>query len=175
MNFIPNPWAILGAVLTAILLFVSGHHIGYKDGVLAQTVADQIKITEVSAKIEANKREANAQLIAATKNVSDILIERADLHTKLEQEHQQNVETTDRLHTALDAVRLSYVRSGDSGPGPSGSDSVSTSGQSTGNAEADRIELPADASRFLFTQAYQCDSLRDDYALLYRWAHQVKE
>lgn len=165
-----NPWVILGAVLALFISFGTGYEAGHKGGVNAQKIADQAGIDKVNAQIAENKRIAYAELANSQQEVIATQVERDKFKTQLEQEHQTNVETTNKLRDAYSAYGLRF-RAEVERSGASSQDGVPSEGHAASDASAPVCQLSDATTKSLRDIAYDCDTLRDDYKLLYDWAH----
>lgn len=156
--------------MALVTSFGTGYFTGHSHGVDSQKVADQFSIDKVNAKIEENKRIANAEMANAQQAVIELQAEREKFKTKIEQERQTNVETTNKLHDAYAAYSLRF-RSDDQRSWCGGENSVPATGTASGDNGTSVCVISDETSKSLRNIAYEADQLRDDYRLLYDWAH----
>lgn len=165
-----NPWFLL---ILLIGLFGGGlyaYEEGVKHGKLIQSAADTMAIKVVNDKIDANKVEANTLLQNSLNDVIALQTERDQLRTKLLKEHQNNVQTTNKLHAAYAAYSLRFTAE-NVGSGSGGAGKVSDKTGTASNTASTVIQLPDQIAKNLHELAYDCDSLNDDYKLLYNAVH----
>lgn len=155
-----KPYLIVGALIMLIVSFA----FGYRTGGNAVTVKYQADLA---------RQEAEAQEIirANFEQVQTIQAENDKIKSKLENERQINAKKTNELRVSLNANSLRF-KSSTSGQG--GSDQVSSQANSSSNTNSTTTELPASITASLREIAYDCDTLRDDYALLYNFTRDVK-
>lgn len=161
-----SPLQLLIGLVALLSVFGTGYGVGHSHGVDSQKVADQQAIDKVTAQIAENKRIANAELTNALNGVIAIQTERDKFKTKLQQEHQENVQTTDRLHSAYESIRLRFAAD-PARSGASCDNALPTKGNAPGNDGTSVCQLSEEATRSLRQIALDADRLRDDYKLLY--------
>lgn len=167
-----NPWVYFAALLVVLALCAGSAYEGHSIGVDSQKVADQVEFDRINAAITAQKAHANAELLAANTETR-AQKERSDTLThKLENEHADNQNLTERNRVALDAIRLRF--SADPARcGSGGADSKTDCGTATGDASTTVCQLSDQADKSLKAIVHDADTLRDDYKLLYDWSRGV--
>ena len=161
-----NPWIILAALIGLLSGGVYTYEAGVHHGETTQYAIDQIEIAKVNKKVVDNNTIASNLLIAKQSEVIMKQMELDKAKTQLQQEHQKNVQTTNKLHAAYAAYSLRFQAT-DGNAGQSGANTLSASGDQASNAASAVIQLPDKIARNLRQLAYDCDSLNDDYKLLY--------
>ena len=154
-----KPYLSIVIVLALIAVFFYGHHVGAN----AVTVKYQAEIA---------KQNEEAQKIINDNNekLQTLQVERDTIKSKLENERQANVKATNDLRVKLSANGLRFKSTG----GKSCTDQVSNKANTASNTDTASTELPASITASLRELAYDCDTLRDDYALLYNFVRDVK-
>jgi hypothetical protein len=157
---IPKQYMIIAVVLACVFFF----GFGYKTGGNAVRVEYQDAI---------NQQKAEADKIIQ-QNIDDLLSTQAEnnsIKDKLEKERQNNVKTTNDLRTKL---ANSGLRFKSNQCGSSSKDSLPTESNSSSDTSSTSVELPSEIGRNLRELAFDCDTLRDDYSLLYKFTQESK-
>lgn len=168
-----NPWLILGFVLALAAAGIGGEIHGHKWGVDQQAKADQAQFDRVNADIASNKAQAAALLNEANAKVIQTLTERDALKTRLEAQNAVNRKQTDDLASQLRGMQLRFAAQ-DSGSGASGDGAASTVADAANHDAPATCVLSEEASRSIEEIVLDADRLRDDYRLLYDWAHSLR-
>jgi hypothetical protein len=155
-----KPYFAIAALIALLVVF----GFGYRTGSNAVTVKYQADIA---------KQNAEAQQIINDNNdkLQTLQVERDTIKSKLENERQANVKTTNDLRTKLASTSLRF-KSSTGGKGST--DSLSETTNTASNTNSTSTELPTTITASLRELAYDCDTLRDDYALLYNFVRDVK-
>ncbi len=169
-----NPYTILAAVLLGAAALFGADHFGHSRGVDQQKAEDQKIFDQVNAERVAQKAAANSILQAKLTEIIALQAERATLLTKLETEHAANQKATNDLRAKFAGERLRFQSAKDAGNRADGSDPMPAQGDAADNASPAECVLSAEATERLRGIAYDADTLRDDYKMLYDWAHGVK-
>lgn len=157
---IPKQYMIIAVVLACVFCF----GFGYKTGGNAVRVEYQDAI---------NQQKAEADKLIQ-QNIDDLLFTQAEndaIKSKLEKERQDNVKTTNDLRTKL---ANSGLRFKSNQCGSDGKNALPTESNSSSNTSTASIELPSEIARNLRELAFDCDTLRDDYTLLYNFTQEAK-
>jgi hypothetical protein len=166
-----NPWIIIAGLLLAISLFGGGYYKGNQAGVNAEKVRTQGIIDGYNIQIADQKAEANKQYRdAADQALKD---QRANelLTTELEKAHVQNQHDTNRLRDVYAAYSLRFRAEEDARRRDSPVGAESGQASAAGDPAPAYCVVSREIDAALKSIAYDCDSLRDDYTLLYEWAH----
>lgn len=172
-----NPYVIIGALVAALALGGGGYWYGASVGRAKQEVADQAQFDAVNAKLAAQKAEAATQLAAVNARVLATLTERDALKTKLLTEKDTHDQVTAVLRGRYAALRLRVAVPGaaQAGGGGGGGDGAGgAGGDAARSAGAALVQLPDAVAGDLRQLAFDADRLRDDYALCYGYATQVR-
>lgn len=155
----PKQFQIIGAILVAVFIF----GFGYKSGGNAVRVEYQTALQEQQA-------IANEMIQANINKVQSTIAENETIKQKLERERRTNAKTTHDLRIKLSTNSLQFTPSS----GQGGTDTMSTEGSSPSNARTAPIQLPEQITRSLQELAFDCDTLKDDYTLLYNFTQEIK-
>ncbi len=168
-----NPYTILGGVLLWSASLVGASWVAHKAGVNAQKVADQAVFDRYETASREQETAANALLHQKEQELIELVLDREALTNQLEKTHASAQRTTNALRGELAGERLRFRTLGaacrEGGGGAEG-----TGPGAAGDAGASLQELPREIEGRLRQLAYDADTLRDDYALLYSWSHAVK-
>lgn len=167
---IPNPWVILAAVLAFLGFGAASYAYGDHHGVLTQKVADKGAIDKVNKDLTDQKTQAAAILKKSNDDLQVARDERDAMTKKLENEHVANQAATTALRDKYAGLGLRFVAKAP-GCGSSSTNTVPQADEPAGNTSTAVIQLPDSLAGELRQSAAACDSLKDDYKLLYDWAH----
>ena len=174
MNIL-NPWVLLGIGVAMISIAAAAHMHGVKQGQLQQLAVQNELINKVNNKLAANKAEA-AKLIKERQDEIDTLIAKRDaLIFRLETERQANVKVTNDLRTKYAGLQLRFKSATTTRGGIGGTDEMHVGQAATGNAETASCVISDETTTALREIAYDCDTLRDDYKLLYDFVNPEAE
>jgi hypothetical protein len=166
-------WRVWVAI--AVTLFLAGthwkaYHSGHSTGVLEQKAEDQVQFDKINADITKQKAEAAAILAKANAEILAGVAREADVKTQLEKTRETNRKATNDLANQLAGHRLQFAAQGPgswgSGPGSGGAETKTTS-----DSGAATCIVSEAVDRSLKAIVLDADTLRDDYKLLYDWAH----
>ena len=146
---------------------------GRVNGIQAQKVADYGAIKIINDSIAAQNNKAAQELQAATDAVITKQSENASIKLQLEQEHQTNAQITHKLNVANSTISLFFRPDNATGRKGSGGPDI-PSPHPTSDPTAGLVQIPDSVATNLHNLAYDCDTLSDDYTLLYNWAHSLK-
>jgi hypothetical protein len=168
-----NPWIILGLVL-ALGAAVGGSYVkGHSDGVDAQTVADQKEFDRINGDLAQQKTDAAAILKKRNADIIAVAVQRDQLKAKLGEQHANDQAATESARRELAGERLRFsTQNAGCGTG-SGGTHAAGSGSTVPPATV-IVELPETVARNLRQLAFDADTVRDNYALCYGYATQVK-
>lgn len=167
---IANPWMILGVLLAFLAVGGGGYGYGHHNGVNAQKVAGQGMVDKVNDDLAAQKTEAAILLKKSNDRLLQTLADRDAVKAQLENTHVANQAATTALRNQYAALGLRFRTQG-AGCGGSGGNSVPEASAPASDTTTTDIQLPDSITRNLRQLAEACDSLKDDYKLLYDWAH----
>jgi hypothetical protein len=151
-----KPYLIVAGLVGFLLVFGFGYRMG----------GNSVKV-EYQAKLNAQQVEAeklvqeNIEHVLATQAQNDLV------KYNLEKERQNHVKETNRIRVLLatNSLRFIPVTSGQSS-----SDQVSNTTNTASNTNSTSVELPTKITANLRELAYDCDTLRDDYEILYKFS-----
>jgi hypothetical protein len=166
-----SPWTLLAGLVLAISLFGGGYYKGNQAGINAEKVRTQGIIDGYNLQIAEQKAEANKQYRDAADQALKDQRKNELLTNELEKAHVQNQRDTNRLRDAYAAYSLRFHAEEDSGRGDSDHGAEGGKASAAGNATPAYCVVSREVDAALKSIAYDCDSLRDDYRLLYDWAH----
>lgn len=147
---------------------------GHSIGVNSQKAEDQKQFDTINANITKQKAQAAADLLQSAKDNVLLANQRDQLAATLGAQHAQNVQlTNDNRSLLADAGRLRFAGQA-SGSGSGGQSAATGSAATAGNANPAACVLSDAASQSLKQIVFDADTLRDDYKLLYDWAHAVR-
>ena len=168
-----SPWNIILAIIIVGVLCAGSAYEGHKVGVNSQKVADQAQFDKYNSDIAAQKAQASAELASANTEVIAQKTKSDKLTHDLEVAHETDTQNTNRIHNLSMAYSLRFASAENSGRGDGSADAKAGTGDAAGDTGAAVCQLSDEASKSLDSIAYDADTLRDDYALLYKWAHGV--
>lgn len=168
-----NPYLIIGALLALAAAAGGGFYEGHKTGIDGQKVADQAQFDAINAGLTKQKADAAALLAQANADNAALAVARDTLKTTLETEREKNRAATDSLHTQLAGVGLRFRAQG-AGCGASGGGTQAAGTDPAAAQSSAVVQLPDALAASLRQLAYDADKLRDDYALCYGYATQVR-
>lgn len=152
-------------IIVAVLVgFLAAFGFGFRMGGNSVKVEYQEKL---------NKQQAEADQIIQ-QNIDDLLTTQAEndlIKYNLEKERQSHAKETNRIRTELASAGLRFIPTTS---GQSGSNQVPNPANAAIDASAASIELPKEITSNLRELAFDCDTLRDDYQLLYQFNHGAK-
>lgn len=155
----PKQNMILAVIVIAIAMFA----FGYKTG--GNSVRDEYQVAINKQKAEADKIiEGNINELIATQTQNN------QFKLTIEKERQAHVQETNTLRAKYASTSLRFI------PNPSGasdSNQMPNSANATSDTSATSVELPNEIATNLRELAYNCDTLRDDYAVLYKFNNGV--
>ncbi len=146
----------------------------YGAGQAAQSKTDQTAFDKVNAGLTAQARQANKLIQDAQANIEALATERDALKTKLEIDHANYQTSNDALRSKYSAISLRFAAAKDSGGRVSCGDAMPGNANAPSDAGTPYCIVSTEVDAALKTIAYDCDSLRGDYTLLYEWAHAVR-
>lgn len=169
-----SPWAILAIVVAFGGCLAGAEHFGDVRGTNQQKVADQTQFDKVNADLAKNK--ADAAQIYETEQAKIIALqgERDAAKTQLENEHADNEKATNALRSQLAGERLRFAAAQDTGSRAGGAGAMPANANPASDSTAAVCVVSDAVDADLKSIAYDADSLRDDYKLLYEWAHSLK-
>lgn len=167
---IANPWVLLGLLLGFLVVGASGYAVGKSHGVTAQKVEDQRAIDSINKQLSDQKTEAAAILKRSNDDLQAARDERDGIKDQMEKQHVKDQSVTNALRDKYAGLSLRFVTK-TPGCGSSGADTVPQAGGAASNTSTAVVQLPDTLARDLRQSAAACDSLKDDYKLLYDWAH----
>ena len=142
-------------------------------GVNTQKVTDQAVFDRYETASREQETAANNLLHRKEQELVELVLDREALTNQLEKTHASAQRTTNALRGELAGERLRFRTLGaacrEGGRGSEGAGPGAAS-----NSTSSLVELPAEIEGRLRQLAYDADTLRDDYALLYSWSHAVK-
>ena len=155
-----KPYLIIAALVGFLLVFGFGYRMG----------GNSVKV-EYQAKLNAQQAQADKLI---QENIDYLLATQAEndaFKQTIEKERQSHVKETSRIRSELATVSLRFkpITSG-----ASGSDQVPSSANTANNTNTASIELPKEIAANLRELAYDCDTLRNDYEVLYKFNNGVK-
>lgn len=157
----PKQNMILAVIIIAIAMFA----FGYKTGGNSVRVEYQVAIDKQKA--EADKLiEENLNELIATQTQNN------QFKLTIEKERQAHVQETNTLRAKYASTSLRFIPNTS---GSSDSNQVSDTTNATSDASATSVELPNAITTNLLELAYDCDTLRDDYAVLYKFNNGVQQ
>lgn len=168
-----NPYMILGAVIFLAVACAGSAWEGHSIGVNSQKAEDQAQFDQINASLTQQKADAHAKLEKALGDNLDVMSEREEAKAQLEKEREIHRTGTNALRTqlAFAGMRLPAETSG-CGGGGGGTETPASS--APGDASPAFCVVSAAAAQSLRDIAFDADTLRDDYKLLYDWAHSLK-
>ena len=169
-----NPYTILGGVLLLIAVAVGGYSFGHKYGTATQAATDQKTFDSINAQLTKQKADANALMQGKQAEIIALQTERDNFKTQLEAQYAQNRKATESLRGQLASVKLRFAAAKNTGSGTNGSSTVSGTSNAAGNAATTYCVVSDTVDATLKSIVHDADTLRDDYTLLYNWAHGVK-
>lgn len=157
---IPKQYLIIAVVLICVFSF----GFGYKTG------GNAIRV-EYQASIDQQKAAADKIIQENIVSIEKAISENEATKQKLDNERQKNVKITNdlRIKFANNGLRFKSNQCG-----ASGSNTMSTKSDSAIYSNSTTIELPSEITRSLQELAYDCDTLKDDYTLLYNFTQETK-
>ena len=168
-----NPYTILGGILVWGASLAGAGWWAHGVGVNAQKVADQAIFDRYETASREQETAANNLLHQKEQELIELVLDREALTNQLEKTHASAQRTTNALRGELAGERLRFAAREDS-CGKSGGSTSRAGPDSASNPAPALVELPAEIEGRLRELAYDADTLRDDYALLYGWSHAVK-
>ena len=169
-----NPWLILGAGLILIATHTAVGVWQNGAGVDSQAVKDQAQFDDINKRISDQKAEANSKYRQVQQEVIDLVVERDELKTKLEADRASNRKVTDDLRVKYSGLQLRFRAAETSRTGCSGGGTESATSGPASNTSTAECVVSGEVATDLRAIAFDADTLRDDYKLLYDWAHQVR-
>lgn len=161
---IPKPYLIIAVLIAFIGIFSAGYIGGHKAGTNAQKVADQVAVDKQKAEADAIIQE-NIDSVLATQAEND------EFKNTIEKERQTHVKETNNLRSQLATTSLRFKSDSS---GACGIDKVSDPASASSNTSAAFVELPSEIATNLRQLAFDCDTLKDDYEVLYKFTNGVK-
>lgn len=168
-----NPYLIIAALVALAAAGAGGFYEGRVTGINSQKVADQGQFDATNAAL--TKQKADAAVILAQANADNLALMQArdTLKTNLEKAHAAAQIATDAVRTQLAGSSLRFAVPS-AGRGEGGAGAQSPGSDPAGNASPAYCVVSAETDAALKAIAYDADTLRDDYTLLYNWAHSLK-
>lgn len=163
--------AVVG-ILAAIAYGIDSR--AYERGVTVQKAEDQKEFDRINGELTTQKAEANRLLQKAGADIIALMAERAKLTAKLEKQHADNQAATAALRDKYAGVGLRFAAPEGSGCGAGGGGSQGASSDAASTPATAVIQLPDALTRNLRRLAEDADKLKDEYALCYAWAGEVK-
>ncbi len=155
-----KPYLIVAVLVGFLAVFGFGFRMG----------GNSVKV-EYQAKLNAQQAQADKLI---QDNIDYLLATQAEndkFKYTIDKERQVHVKETNRIRNELSTTSLRFIPSAS---GSSSSDKVSDTTNSASNASATTVELPKEITSHLWQLAYECDALRDDYEVLYKFNNGVK-
>lgn len=156
---IPKQYILIAAILACVFAF----GFGYKTGGNAVRVEYQSALND-------QKAIADEMIQENIKQVQSTVAENEKIKKNLEIERRANAKTTNDLRSKLANDGLRFFAS----CAKSGSNAMSTESNAADNAGAANVQLPEKIATSLRELAFDCDTLKDDYNLLYNFNQELQ-
>ena len=166
-----NPWIIVSLLIGAIAIGAGSYKKGYDNGQLAQLAIQNEAINRVNKKLSDNKAEAARLIKERQAEIDTLVAKRDELKYTLEKERANNAKITNDLRTSYANLQLRFKSASSGGSGNGSGGQVSTGSEATSDSETSSCVVSDEVTTALRAIAYDCDTLRDDYKLLYDFVH----
>ena len=143
-------------------------------GINEQKVADQARFDKANNDIAEQKAQANAAYRAFQEHNVALMVERDQLKTTLEKEHEKNRIATDALRNKYAAASLRFAASQGAGSGDGGRSAQGAGIDSASSSAAAVVQLPDQITADLRRLSFDADELADNYRECYGYAQRVK-
>ena len=169
-----TPYLIWIKVAAFAVLCIALYSFGHHNGRVGALMEDRAIFDSIAKQQTERKAEAAAILKKSNDDLIATLAERDSIKSKLEKEHVDNQTFTAALRDKYAGIGLRFIAKAP-GCGAGSANAVPQAGEPAGNTSAAVIQLPDALAGELRASAAACDTLKDDYRLLYDWAHSAKE
>lgn len=166
---------LLAAIVVSVKSYIDGVDArGYARGVAEQKATDQKEFDRINKALAEQKAEANKLFAQKSAEVLALMQERAQLNQRLETQHAENQAATAALRDKYAGVGLRFRATEAPGRGDGGGSTTGAQANPAGHSTAPVCVVSREVDADLKSIAYDADTLRDDYKLLYEWAHGLK-
>jgi hypothetical protein len=176
-------WAIRMAVVVAIVSSIifaydrwreGVYTEGYTHGVDAQKATDQVEFDRIERDITEQKAQANALYQSALADIVKAQAANDQFKTQLEKAREINRSQTNDIARRLAGQRLRFAADPPAqaaGCGAGGGGAASSPPEAPRDASPAACVVSAAVDTALKSIVFDADTLRDDYKLLFEWAH----